>query len=92
MDNVLIEKDKTNSPFLLASSFCGLIKFVGSYSQDGVIYWQFSPKNKAQTLLNKFYTKTEPHIPARDLFEAIEVFWKQVSELRDGRIKYAKAK
>jgi len=82
ISNVHIENDKTNAPFLLSASFCGLIKFVGSYSRNCVVYWQFSPKEKAQTLLNQFYTKTEPHIPARNLFEAIETFWKQVAEVK----------
>lgn len=87
-----IDNDKVNSPFLLACSFSGLIDFEGSYSNEGVIFWKFSPREKARSLLNKFYTKTEPHIPAKDLFEAIEVFWRQVGELKNGRIKYAKVK
>lgn len=82
MNDVHIENDKINAPFLLSACFCGLIKFIGSYSQNGVVYWQFSPKEKVQTLLTQFSTKTEPHIPARDLFEAIDTFWKQVSEAR----------
>ncbi|PIR42208.1 hypothetical protein COV25_04270 [candidate division WWE3 bacterium CG10_big_fil_rev_8_21_14_0_10_35_32] len=81
--NVHIENDKVNAPFLLSAYFCGLIKFVGSYSKNGVVYWQFSPKERAQTLLTQFYTKTEPHIPAKDLFDAIDTFWKQVSEARN---------
>lgn len=82
--NTYIENDKTYSPYLLAASFCGFIKFEGNFSKDRVLYWKFSPEVIAKQLINQFETKTEPHIPAKDLFEAIETFWKQVSELKDG--------
>lgn len=85
--NLHIENDKTNSPFLLAASFNGLVKFVGSYTQGGVLYWQFEPKDISVTLLEQLRTKTEPHIPAKDLFDAIETFWKQISEVRNGEIQ-----
>lgn len=88
--DVYIEKDKRNAPFLLASSFCGLIKFIGSYSDKGVLHWQFTPKHKAQELLLQLQTKTEPHIPARDLFEAIQTFWQEVARERNEGIKYGK--
>ncbi len=88
MNNDLLEiNDKKFAPFLLASSFNNLIKFVRSYSKDGILYWQFSPKEKAQKLLNQFSTKTDPPIPAQDLFLAIEVFWKQVAEAKSGGLK-----
>lgn len=88
--DVYIEKDKRNAPFLLASSFCGLIKFIGSYSERGILHWQFTPKHKAKELLLQFQTKTEPHIPAKDLFEAISTFWEQVSKERNGEMKYGR--
>lgn len=81
------ENDKTYSPFLLAASFNGFVKFIGTQVQNNTLYWQFSPKDNAQELIAQLNTKTEPHIPARDLFEAIETFWKQIQELRDGENK-----
>lgn len=87
MENSYIENDKINAPFLLSASFNGLIKFAGSYVQNGVLYWYFTPKDKAQLLIKQLQTKTEPHIPARDLFGAIDTFWKQVNEARDGGVK-----
>lgn len=90
--NLHIENDKTNSPFLLAASFSGLVKFGGSYTQGGILYWQFEPKDVSVTLLEQLRTKTEPHIPAKDLFDAIETFWRQVSEVRNGEIKYGEPK
>lgn len=83
INDVYIEKDKINAPFLLSASFNNLIEFIGSYSQNGILYWQFSPKDKVLTLLDQFNTKKEPHIPARDLFAAIETFWKQVSKTKN---------
>lgn len=80
-----IENDKRLAPFLLAASFSGLIKFIGSDTKSGVLYWQFSPEDKVLSLVNQFQTKTEPHLPAKDLFEAIETFWKQISQLRNGK-------
>lgn len=84
IDEIYIEKDKHNSPFLLAASFIGLVTFVGTSIENGIVYWQFAPREKAIQLLDQFYTRTEPHIPARNLFEAIETFWKKVSEAKNG--------
>ena len=87
-----IEKDKTNAPFLLASSFAGLVTYLGSYSQNGILYWKFSPKDKALILIDQLRTKTAPHIQAQDLFQAINFFWKQVAEIRNGENQYGSIK
>lgn len=83
VEDLYIENDKINAPFLLAASFIGLVKFIGSYSSGTTLYWRFTPKDEALSLLDRFQTKTEPHIPAKDLFQAIEVFWKQVAKTRN---------
>ena len=83
-DSYIEENDKISAPFLLAASFNGLVKFVGTRTQGNILYWLFSPKVKAMELINQFQMKIEPHIPARDLFEATETFWKKIQELRDG--------
>ncbi len=88
LSNVHIENDKRNSPYLLAASFVGFITFNGSYLEHGVLYWKFSPQNKAIELLDQLNTKTEPHIPAQDLFTAIETFWRQVAKARNGEMNY----
>lgn len=87
VEDLYIENDKVNAPFLLAASFNGLVKFNGSYSNGTTLYWQFTPKDKALALLDQFQTKTEPYIPAKDLFQAIEAFWKQVAKTRNEGIK-----
>ncbi len=88
LNDVHIENDKRNAPYLLAASFAGLIQFKGSYCENGVLYWQFSPKDKALELLEQVNTKTDPPIPAQDLFTAIETFWKQVAKTRNGGMRY----
>ncbi len=82
LNNSHIENDKVLSPFLLAASFNGLIKFEGHHFEKGILYWQFSSKKETQNLVEAFYTKCEPHIPARDLFEAIDTFWKQIAKMK----------
>lgn len=77
--NLHIENDKWYCPFLLASSFHNLIQFKGSSYNNGVLYWQFFPKDKALKLIEQLRTKTEPSIPAKDLFDAVDTFWRQVS-------------
>lgn len=86
-EDLHIENDKVNAPFLLAASFNGLIRFSGSYTNGNTLYLQFTPKDKALTLLDQLQTKTEPHIPAKDLFQATEFFWKQVAKTRNKGIK-----
>lgn len=85
--NIHIENDKTLCPFLLSCSFNGLLKFEGSVLENNVLYFQFTPKEKALELIDQLQTKTDPHIPARDLFEAISTFWKKVESSRNGEIK-----
>ena len=86
INNLHNENDKVLAPFLLAASFNGLLTFQGRHIENGVLYWQFSPKKDAQELAEAYYTKREPHIPARDLFEATSTFWRQISEIRNGEI------
>jgi len=81
MNEFHLENDKVLAPFLLAASFQGLLTFQGRHIENGVLYWQFSPKREAQDLVEAFYIKREPHIPALDLFDATSTFWRQIAEL-----------
>ena len=90
LDNIYTENDKVFSPFLLSCSFNGLLKFEGSILEKNVLYFQFTPKEKALELIDQLQTKTDPHIPARDLFEAISTFWKKIESSRNGEIKYGR--
>lgn len=88
----ILNNDKLESPYLMAASFNGLIDFVGAEVNNGVLFWKFSPANKARELVGQLYTRTEPHIPAYTLFNAIETFWKQITEIKNGGMNYAKYK
>lgn len=84
--NTHIENDKTYCPYLLGCSFNGLLKFEGSVLDKQVLYFRFTPKEKALELIDQLQTKTEPHIPAKDLFEAISTFWRKIAECRNKEI------
>lgn len=77
--------DKWHAPLLLAASFQNIVKFHGSFVKDGILHWQFSPKEKALGLIDQFETKTEPHIPLLDFTNATDKFWRTVSESRNQR-------
>ncbi len=79
-EDVLNEKDKTNAPYLLAASFNGLIHFLGSEWRNGILFLKFSPKEKAEELIQNFQTKSDPRLPAKDIFDAITAFWKQIAK------------
>jgi hypothetical protein len=78
--DVLIENDKVNAPYLLAASFNGLIQFLGSEWSNGVLFLKFAPKEKAENLIEHFQMKSDPRLPAKDVFDAINVFWKQIAK------------
>lgn len=79
----LVTSDKLKSPFLLAAALNGFINFNGFSVSDGVVYSKFSPKDKALTLIDQYYLKCDPYIPAQDHHLAIKVFWEKVNEARD---------
>lgn len=86
-EEIYSTNDKWKAPFLLAASFQGLVSFETSSFQDGKLFWKFRPLISAQKLLDQFRTKTEPRLPARDLFEATETWWKQVAEMKERGMK-----
>ena len=75
-------KDKQVAPFLLAASFSEMVKFEGKQLEGDVLYWLFSPQKEVDELVQKFYTKQEPRLPARDIFEAIETWLTDLKALK----------
>ena len=73
-----ITQDKIHAPFLLACSFNGHINFIRSFTQDTIVYWEFSPHETAQNLIESFEVKVDPLVPSKDIFAALEVFWRKV--------------
>lgn len=80
--NLYIETDKRFAPYLLAASFHGLLSFKGHYTQNSILHWIFSPKVRALKLIEQFQVKTDPHIPAQDIFAAIETFWEKIASYK----------
>lgn len=87
-----LENDKIYCPYLLGCSYSSLIKFEGSYLQNNILYFKFSPRSKALELIDQLQTKTEPRIPAKDLFDAISAFWKKISASRNEEINNGRNK
>lgn len=75
-------KDKKIAPFLMACSFENLIKFEGKAIENGVLYWFFSPPNTVSKLTEQFSSKTEPHIHAKNIFEASDVWLDDIRNLK----------
>lgn len=82
---ILTCADKLHNPYLMAASFQGLVRFTGSFVRNGILHWQFFPKDKALELIEQLETKTEPHIPILDFANATNKFWKNVEEARNTR-------
>jgi hypothetical protein len=75
-------KDKSLAPFLLACSFANLVKFEGKSMDSKTLYWFFSPSNIVNKLTEQFSSKTEPHIHAKDIFEAQDVWLDDIRSIR----------
>lgn len=65
------EKDRNLATFLLA---CGGINFCGTKANGHTIYFLFSPRERTVRLVNLYYSKKEPHIPAKTLLESVDNF------------------
>ena len=81
-ENNYYVKDKRLAPYLLASSFIGLVKFIGKTTDGKALYWIFSPKDKAEELATQFFTKSEPKISIRDIFEAQDTWLEDIRDFK----------
>ena len=66
------ERDKRLIPYLLALQ--PKVNYVGTKVDNGVVYFGFTPLDKALDLVSLFFTDNAPTIPAKKLFEAMEEF------------------
>ncbi|HCC41851.1 TPA: hypothetical protein DEP93_00040 [candidate division WWE3 bacterium] len=83
-----ITNDKRYSPFLFACSMNGYLVYIREFTQHKTIYFEFSPREKAKQLIDQFEVKNPLCIPERDLFDAIEYFWKKVYDAKGNRQRY----
>lgn len=78
--NIYESKDKQICPFLLTQSE---IKFLGTRISGSIIYFQFSPLETCQELVNAFMSRQAPHVDPKTLLDAVETFRDRVFEMKD---------
>jgi hypothetical protein len=75
-------KDKQLVPFLLTQQE---VNFIGTKLVGSTLYFQFSPLEKCQKLINDFATRKAPLVQPKDILEAVETFRDMVFEMKDKR-------
>lgn len=73
-------RDKQICPFLLIQPE---ITFLGTKITNSIIYFQFSPFDKCEQLVNQFSSKSAPLVQAKDLLDAVETYRDRVFEMKD---------
>jgi len=73
-------KCKQVVPFLLIMPE---VNFVGTRKEGAIIYFQFSPFDKCQELVNLFSSRKAPLVQPKDLLDAVETFRDRVFELKN---------
>lgn len=82
MNNIYESKDKQKCPFLLIQPG---INFLGTRISNSIVYFQFSPLNKCQQLVNKFISKSAPPVQPKELLDAVETFRDIIFEMKEKR-------
>lgn len=82
MQDIFETKDKQIVPFLLVQPE---IKFLGSKLSGSIVYFQFSPIEKCQQLVNDFSSRRAPLVQPKDLLDAVETFRDRIFEMKDKR-------
>lgn len=75
-------KDKFLVPFLFIQSD---IDFLGTRFVDPIVYFQFSPIDKCQKLVNDFISKKAPLVQPKELLDAVETFRDCVFGMKEKR-------
>jgi len=78
-------KDKQIAPFLLIQPD---IKFQGTKIQGSIVYFQFTPKEKCQQLVNDFMSRKATPVDPKALLDAVETFRDRIFEMKDKRRNY----
>ena len=80
MKNIYESRDKQASPFLLIQQG---ITFVGTRIDNQIVYFQFTPLDKCQKLVNDFMSKKAPLCQPKELLDAVETFRNRVFEMKN---------
>ena len=88
MNNEVYEsRDKQIVPFLLTQPD---LRFLGTRKEGSIIYFQFSPLDKCEELINQFSSRKAPLLQPKDLLDAVETFRDRIFEMKekDGQQRY----
>lgn len=80
MDDIYESKDKQIVPFLLIQP---TIRFLGIKVVGSIVYFQFSPLESCQQLVNSFIGRKAPLVQPKDLLDAVETFRDRVFEMKE---------
>lgn len=81
MKNEIYEsRDKQICPFLLIQK---KITFLGTTISNSIVYFQFSPKNKCEELVNQYSSGKASLVQPKDLLDAVETYRDRVFEMKN---------
>lgn len=81
-ETVFETKDKQIAPFLLIQPE---VNFLGTKLVGSIVYFQFSPSDKCQRLVNDFAGRRAPLVQPKDLLDAVETFRDMIFEMKEKR-------
>jgi len=87
MKEIYESKDKQICPFLLIQPE---IEFLGIKQEGFIAYFQFSPLEKCQKLVNAFVTRKAPLVQPKTLLDAVETFRDRIFEMKDKKRHYGR--
>lgn len=82
MQDIFETKDKQLTPFLLTQLD---VKFLGTKLVGSIVYFQFTPLEICQRLINDFSSRRAPLVQPKDLLDAVETFRDRIFEMKDKR-------
>lgn len=88
MKDIFETKDKQITPFLLTQPE---VKFLGTRTEGSILYFQFSPSEKCQKLVNDFLARQASPVDPKTLLDAVETFRDRVFEMKEKRKDYGEA-
>ena len=80
MKDVYESKDKQIVPFLLIQPE---VNFFGTKLVGSIVYFQFSPSDKCQRLVNDFSSRKASLVQPKDLLDAAETFRDRIFEMKE---------
>ena len=85
MEEPYESRDKQIIPFLLIQPD---ITLIGTRLEGSILYFQFSPRDKCEQLVNNFISRKAPLVQPKDLLDAVEAFRDRIFEIKDKRITH----